>query len=83
MWWKLRKIRSLLQQLTTNMGNDMPPVTFFGSYRKGLSWVRKNQQELPEQLSASANQVLIINKLGLYALGFLFAVAAISVIIKS
>ncbi len=81
-WWKLRKIRSLLGQLNSNSKNDMPLVTFFGSYRKGLSWVRKNQQELPEQLSASAKQALIIDKLGIYALGFLFAIAAISMIIK-
>ena len=81
-WWKLRKIRSSLGQVDFDARNNMPLVTFFGSYRKGLSWVRENQHELPEQLISSAKQAIIIDKLGIYSLGLLFIVAAISVIIK-
>ena len=82
-WWKLRKIKNSLDQMQTKMEDRMPPVTFFGSYRKGLSWARKNQNELPEHLSASVKQALIFDRLAIIALGILFIVAAISMFFKS
>ena len=81
-WWKLRKIRNSLVQENIKVESTMPSVPFLGSYYKGLSWVRRHQEELPDQLSSSVSQVLLANKLGLIALGFLFTVAAISIVVR-
>ncbi len=81
-WWKLRKIKNSIDQLPVAMEETMPPVTFFGSYRKGLSWARKHQNELPEYMSASIKQAIIFDRLALIAFGVLVLVAVISVVFK-
>ena len=82
-WWKLRKIKKSLDQMDTNNEDRMPTVKVFGSYRNGLSWTRKNQNILPEHLSASVKQALLFDRLAIIALSILFITAAISVVFKS
>lgn len=81
-WWKLRQLRSSLQQLSIHPKDGMPPVRFFGSYRKSLSWATKHQEELPGHLASPIKQALLFDKLAFIAFGVLIAIAAISMVLK-
>lgn len=78
-WWELRRLRAFLFRLKVNLENMMPPVKFFGSYRKSLIWIKNNRFKLPEQFKAPVERLLIVNKLVYFALGFLIVVAAFSI----
>ena len=80
--WKLRKLKESLDQTPVKIEDRMPPVPIFGSYRKGLSWVKNNQAALPEHLNTYVKQALIFDKLAMIALGIIFLVAAISVFLE-
>lgn len=81
-WWKLRKIKKSLKDMDTNIGREMPHIKVFGSYRKGLSWARKNQNVLPDNLNSEAKIAIFFDRLAMIGLGILILVAVVSVISK-
>ena len=80
-WWKLRKLYELLNDESSEEGQQMPLVKpFFGSYRKGLLWLKEHQNEIPAQLKPLSRHTLIFDKLAIILAVFLFVFAAINTI---
>lgn len=82
-WLKLKKLRKALVQSDPNFDGRVPSVTHFGSYRKCLTWIRRNRYELPMQFRAQVDQVLLFYNLSMMALAFIFVFALFNVIAKS
>jgi hypothetical protein len=82
-WWKLRKIKHFFDEKGSKMEGKMPPVTVFGSYRKGLRWARANQNQLPDNLNTILKQAILSDRLAIFSLGILIIIAAITVFTKS
>ena len=76
--WKVGRVRSLVLESGTGTGEQMPPVSRWGSYRKAIRWLYRNESGLSVTLQRQVQSLRLIERslwLGLVLLVAIYGAA--------
>ena len=72
--WKVGRLRSLVLESGIETGQEMPPVNRWGSYRKAIRWLYRNQSGLSVTLQKQVHLLRLIERALWLGLVLLFAI---------